>query len=770
LGGCPGVWLVGSHGAEHDNDSSPVTIHDDALDALRAELEVIAAGAPGALVEVKPGAAALHTRRCVATDADAAVHAATALAERFTGLRLMRGHGVVEFTLWKVDKGIALERLRKRAAARVTVFVGDDRTDEEAFKSLTGGSVGIKVGPGETAAAYRVRSQGSVTALLQRMLMARRQWLSETAPRPIERHSVLSDQRTVMLVDETARVVWGCLPRADGGAVFAELLGGPRAGFFGVEPLTSGGEPPVPSQAYLGDSMVLKTSWDRLSVTDYLDCSGGRAYQRAGRSDLIRVLEGDGAVRVTLAPRFDFGRRATTIRVVDDGLEIEAGSEAMALYAPGVQWALRHDSGNDTATAEIRLRGESVTLELRGGLAHATPPRLAENDRRNQTVRFWSGWAASLRMPSVAPAAVLRSALVLKALCYGPTGAVFAAATTSLPEQLGGERNWDYRFCWPRDACLAAAALVRLGNTGVAMKLLDWLVSVVESVDAPERLRPIYTVTGEALWPEAEIGALSGYASSRPVRIGNAADSQVQLDVFGPIVDLVTMVAEAGLPVTPEHWRLVQAMVTAVAARWREPDHGIWEIRGAKRHHVHSRVMCWLAAHRGARIAEIVTGKPRGDWVALAAEIKDDVLAHGFSPERGSFTSAYGGGALDAASLWVLLSGFLPPDDPRSVATVRAVERELLEGPAVYRYREDDGIPGVEGAFLITAFWLAECLWMIGDSSSARDLFDRASALAGPTGMLSEQFDPRRRSALGNVPQAYSHLGLINAAVRLSAG
>lgn len=769
LTGSPrGVWLVGSHGAEPDDAEAPVPgIDAGTRGELQALLYRIADATPGGLVEEKPGGMALHVRRCEASAARRALDQAREAAACIAGLHMLEGDRVLELSWWSPDKYAALQRLRRRSAATAVVFIGDDTTDEHAFArmSLVGGEVAVRVGPGETSAGVRVGDQARVGALLRAIGAARGRWLAAHRPVPIERHSLLSDQRTMSLVDDRGRVVWLCLPRADSGAVFAELLGGPEAGFFAVEPAVDPG-PAV--QSYAGDTMVLRTRWSNVSVTDYLDCAGGRAYQRAGRSDLVRVLEGTGRVRVTLAPRFDFGRRQTTITPRPDGLEIEAGADALALHAPGIRWSIRHESGSDTAEAEIELSGEPVVLELRSGIPNLVASRTPEASRREQTLKFWSGWSSALRPPTLARAQAVRSALLLKALCYGPTGAIHAAATTSLPEQPGGERNWDYRFCWPRDACLAASALTRLGNTGVAMKLLDWLVGVVESVDVPEHLRPIYTVTGDELWPEAEIGALRGYAASRPVRIGNAADHQVQLDVFGPIVDLVAMVAEAGLPVTPEHWRLVQAMVSAVAARWNEPDHGIWEIRGPKRHHVHSRTMCWLAASRGAMVAELVTGKPRPEWAALAETIRTDVLEHGYSAERGAFVIAYGSRALDAAALWVVLSGMIAPDDPRAVSTVRAVQRELLEGAGVYRYREDDGLAGEEGAFVITSFWLAEALWLIGDRTSAVELFNRAADLAGPTGLIAEQCDPRRGLALGNIPQAYSHLGLINAAMRLS--
>jgi GH15 family glucan-1,4-alpha-glucosidase len=383
-------------------------------------------------------------------------------------------------------------------------------------------------------------------------------------------------------------------------------------------------------------------------------------------------------------------------------------------------------------------------------------------------MRFWSGWASTLHIPPLKAGLVRRSALVLKGLTYGPTGAICAAGTTSLPETAGGIRNWDYRFCWPRDAALAAAALVRLGNTGLGMRLLDWLISIITTLESPDRLRPIYTVTGSNLGAEAEISELPGYAASRPVRVGNAAAQQVQLDVFGPITDLVALMAAKGAPLTPEHWRLVQAMASAVEARWEEPDHGIWEIRGPRRHYVYTKLMCWQTMDRAIAVAEQHLGRVPPQWNEVRDRIAREVLERGFNADLGAFTVAYDLAELDAAALNIGLSGLLAPDDPRFVSTVEKVEGALREGPTVYRYRFDDGFPGREGGFHLCAGWLAECCVLLGRTADAAALLDEVCALAGPLGLLSEQHDPRSGSALGNHPQAYSHLAVINAAVRLA--
>jgi trehalose 6-phosphate phosphatase len=482
----------------------------------------------------------------------------------------------------------------------------------------------------------------------------------------------------------------------------------------------------------------------------------------------VRRIEGRGRVRVELAPRLDFGRLPTRLRAVPDGLAIEPSHDPIVLRAPGVQWELRDEGAHQSAHAELDLDAGPVELELRYGTASARPTVPPVVERERQTALHWSAWAAGLIVPGGDGERIRRSALVLKALCHGPTGAIAAAATTSLPEHPGGVRNWDYRYCWLRDAALAAAALVRLGTTGEALHFLNWVLGVIDHVHAPDRLQPLYCVAGEPLGSEAEIGELPGYRGSRPVRVGNLAAHQVQLDVFGPIVELVWLLAERDAPLSGEHWRLVEGLLGAVAARWHEPDHGIWEIRRAPRHHVHSKVMSWMAAERGVRIAERF-GRERPEWGELRDRIADDVLRRGWKDEPGAFTAAYDGHDLDAAALWVGLSGLLPASDPRWSATVDAVERGLREGPTVFRYRADDGLPGGEGGFHLCGAWLVQALLSLDRRDDARALFESMAACAGPTGMLAEQYDPVAQLALGNVPQAYSHLAVIDAALALAA-
>jgi GH15 family glucan-1,4-alpha-glucosidase len=377
-------------------------------------------------------------------------------------------------------------------------------------------------------------------------------------------------------------------------------------------------------------------------------------------------------------------------------------------------------------------------------------------------------WASSLKLPTVARDHVLRSALTLRGLCHQPTGAILAAATSSLPEEIGGVRTWDYRYCWLRDAAITARALVDLGSLAEAEAYLGWVDRVVERTGGhPERLHPLYTIEGYDLGAEAVIDTLPGYAGSRPVRIGNAANRQLQLDVFGPIADLIAAVAATRGWVRDEEWRVIESMVAAVERRWHEPDHGLWEARLPPRHHVYSKVMCWLTVDRAIRLQNEHGGGARADWLELRDRVGANVLDYGWHAESGAYSVAYGHPEMDASSLWIGLSGLLPDDDPRFLATVLAIEAELRRGPIVYRYLWDDGLPGAEGGFHLCSAWMVEAYLRTGRRADAEELFDQMLDCAGPTGLLPEQYDPQAERGLGNHPQAYSHLGLIRCALLL---
>lgn len=760
------LHLVGSHGSEFEAGfAEPLSDSSRALrERLLEELRDFAAAVPGAMVEEKPAGLAFHYRNADEHAAAEAVEALLRGPARYPGVHVRHGKKVVELSVVATDKGTALQRIRQRLGATAVLFVGDDVTDEDAFAVLTGPDLGVKVGAGATGARFRVADTVEVARLLARLAERREEWLAGSHAVPIEQHALLSDQRALALVEPAGRIVWMCLPRLDSSAVCAEILGGPTAGFFEVR--AADHARPL-RQHYIEDTFILATEWPGFTVTDYMDCGGGRAFQRAGRTDLIRAVAGRGRVRVTLAPRLDFGRVSTRIRVSEQGLEVEGVLDTLVLCAPALRWRLIDEGPHQTASADVELGHAPLVLELRYGTGNLAADPTLEPARRERTARFWRGWAATLSVPPVVPHLVRRSALVLKALCYGPTGAIAAAATTSLPEHAGGVRNWDYRFCWPRDAALAATALARLGATGPAMKFLDWVLGVLDRCDPPALLCPVYTVTGGHLGQEGEISELAGYRGSRPVRVGNAAAQQIQLDVFGPVADLLSVLAARAAPLSAEHWRLLEAMVDAVTQRWREPDHGTWEIRQARRHHVHSKVMCWQTVHRALSVARYL-GKRRPEWDALREQIAADVLQRGWSARRNAFGTAYDDDHADAASLCVGLSGLLPPGDRRFLGTIAYVERELLKEGTVYRYRYDDGLPGREGGFHLCTCWLIEAYALAGRRTDAEALFERYIAAAGPTGLITEEYDPASGHGLGNYPQAYSHAGLISAALRLA--
>lgn len=582
---------------------------------------------------------------------------------------------------------------------------------------------------------------------------------------PIEQHSLLSDQRTAAIVTPDARVVWLCEPRVDSPPLLAELLGGPGAGFFSVRPLEADGDP---AQRYVGHSMVLETSWDAMSVIDYLDCSEGLPTEPAGRSRLVRVLTGTGHALVEFTP-FP-GAGSNRLECSASGIEVRNCDTHLVRLrsSPDLEWHIEPHGRDDIARTEVDLSAGPVVLELQCS-TDAGEYASAEPQRRSATIEHWRTFLDRLALPPLQTEFVRRSALVLKALCHGPTGAIIAAPTTSLPQELGGSRNWDYRYCWMRDASMTAATLVRLGSIDEAMDLLDWLLRLIGSGGASlDRLAPIYTVEGTALPPEKSDPGLPGYAGSRPVRIGNAAEQQFQTDVFGPIMELIGRLGRAGAPLEERHWRLVELLVDAVGRRRQEPDQGIWEIRAAPRHHVHSKTMCWVAVDRGVALAGTVFDRSVSEWEQLRDTIAAEVLREGWNPDVKAFTAAYGSTDLDSAVLAMGLSGLVRPDDARWVSTVEAIEAQLRHGPTVYRYRRNDGLPGEPSGFNLMTCWLVDAKILIGDLDGARALFDDYIALAGPTGLLSEEFDPVTGQSRGNFPQAYSHLGLIENALNLT--
>ncbi|WP_137816954.1 trehalose-phosphatase, partial [Gandjariella thermophila] len=753
------VHLVGSHGSEFDVGF----VH--ALDAgargllrrITEVLEGLVAPVAGAALEVKPASVAVHVRNAEAADAAGLLAAVRSGPASWEGVQVTEGKAVIELAVVATDKGHALDVLRHQVGATAAVFLGDDVTDEKAFARLSGPDVGIKVGDGESLAGFRVADTTDVATVLAFLLEERRNWLYGEQATPIERLSLLANERSVALVTPDARLCWLCYPEPDSAAVFADLLGGPSAGHFSIRP-EHGGLPL--GQRYVPGTMTVETRWSRLLVTDYLDHG-----LPPHRTDVVRVVTGAVPIVVEFAPRPEFGQVPVRLVPEPGGLRVLGTSDPMVLASPGVDWEITSDGVHETARATVALDPASpLVLELRCGTDTLEAHPLLEAQRRGRATRYWTDWLAELHLPTTERELVARSALTLRGLCHADTGAILAAATTSLPEEIGGVRNWDYRYCWLRDAALTAHTLVSLGSHAEAEAFLSWLHRVLATLPGPERLHPLYTIHGTTLGPEAVIDTLPGYAGSRPVRVGNLANQQVQLDVFGPVVSLIAALAEARGHLDDADWQLVRAMCEAVARRWHEPDHGIWEERHAPRHHVYSKVQCWVTLDRAITLAETHHRRLDPAWPALRETIATDVLKNGWNDEVQSFTTAYDGTDLDAASLHVGLSGLLDPTDERFHATVTAIEAELRSGTTVYRYRRDDGLPGTEGGFHLCATWMIEAYLLTGRRTEAEELFQHLINTAGPTGLLPEEYDPLAERSLGNHPQAYSHLGLIRCA------
>ncbi|WP_067531428.1 trehalose-phosphatase [Nocardia crassostreae] len=765
------VQLIGSHGSEFDVGFVHAIDNDakQLLQEVQTTLTQIATDNPGATVEIKPASVALHVRNASPEIGRRALVQVRQGPASWVGVQTTEGKEVIELAVVETDKGAALDIVRHQQGASAAVFIGDDVTDEKAFKRLSGPDVGIKVGDGESRAEFRVASTEEVSKALAYLLEERRTWLAGASAPRIERLTMLASPRTKALVTPDGTITWLCHPEPDSAAVFAHLLGGPGAGHFTIQPERAG----LPlSQRYIDGTMTVETRWASLQVVDYLPHD-----VVAERTDLTRIITGDARAVVTFAPRPEFGQVPVRLVRAAGGLVVQGTNDPIVLRSPGVEWEIIDEGNHHTARAVVDTRQGPVLLEMRCGTSDLAPAMTAESDRRREAERYWSDWAGTLELPPLKPDLMKRSALTLRGLVHAPSGSILAAATTSLPEDIGGVRNWDYRYCWLRDASLTASALVSLGSLGEAEDPLDWVHRVLETLPGPERLHPLYTLYGETLPPEAVIDQLPGYAGSRPVRVGNAANMQVQLDVFGPIVDLISQLAHArekkgitdpkkALP--DADWELVHAMVSAVQRRWREPDHGIWEIRGNPRHHVYSKVMGWLTVDRALTLARQFDRPGDPDWRKLRDTIADEVKVEGWNEEVQSYTAAYEGTDLDAATLHIGLSGLIDASDPRFAATVVATKVELRSGSTVYRYHHDDGLPGGEGGFHLCAAWLVEAYLLIGKREDAEALFAQLVDVAGPTGLLSEEYDPVAERSLGNHPQAYSHLGLLRCAQLLS--
>ena len=751
------VHLIGSHGAEADMGFAhgQTLVTESVLQKVNAELNESVGFQEGIWIERKPVAVSVHTRHAPAHVVDAVTETAREIA-RIHGLFFIVDGSVLDLSVLEPAKAEALEILRSRLGASAALFAGDAYSDELAIATLRGPDLGLRVGPGETSAAHRLRDPEAFARVLALLFELRRAWLFGEDAVGLERHTMIGNGSSTALLTPDAKICWMSHPLPDSGSLFAHILGGDAAGHFSVEPVKVS---QVLGQRYVDSTMIVETRWADVTVTDYLEPAPD------GITSLVRVLTGHGAARITFAPRPDYANAPFSMEARGGELHVVGTSEPIILFAPGVAFSITSDGRHATATASVNLQDGPVVLNLRCGDTEPQPadPE-GERDRRAEVALHARQWVQQLVLPSVKPSLVRRSALVLRALVHEPTGAVLAAPTTSLPEGIGGTRNWDYRYCWLRDGSMTVNALVDLGSTSEAAGFLAWLSRILEHAPGPEWLHPLYSVTGAPLSTEAVVDSLPGYAGSRPVRIGNAADHQVQLDVFGPVAELIHNLSEREGALADDSWELMVQMASAVLARWHEPDHGIWEARRAARHHVYSKVMCWVTLDRALRTAARHGREPDPSWAPTAETIREEVLRQGWDDTAKSYTVAYDSPDLDAAVLHIGLSGLLDVSDRRFLDTVTAVERELRVGPTVFRYRYDDGLPGLEGGFHICTTWLIEAYVAVGRIDEAWDLFDQLVNLFGPTGLLPEEYDPGTETHLGNHPQAYSHLGFIRCA------
>ncbi|MFI6966109.1 glycoside hydrolase family 15 protein [Streptomyces sp. NPDC050149] len=584
----------------------------------------------------------------------------------------------------------------------------------------------------------------------------------------IEDYALIGDLQTAALVGRNGSVDWLCLPRFDSGACFAALLGDEENGHWRIAPK---GADTCTRRAYRGDSLVLETFWETrtgtVKVIDFMP-------QRDHEPDVMRIIEGiSGTVDMAsvIRLRFDFGSVVPWMRRSQGQRVAVAGPDSAWLRSepPVKTWGQQFSTCSSFSVSA----GEQVAFVLTWHPSHSPRPDLVDPyEALENTLSDWAEWSARCTYEGPYREAVIRSLITLKALTFGPTGGIVAAPTTSLPEDIGGVRNWDYRFCWLRDSTLTLGALTSAGYLEEAAAWRDWLLRAVAG--DPADLQIMYGLAGERRLPEAELPWLRGYENSAPVRIGNAAVRQRQLDVYGEVIDSLRLARVAGLDDAPHAWSLQLSLLGFLESTWREPDEGLWEIRGRRRHFVHSKVMAWVAADRAVRSLEEDPSLP-GDadrWRAMRDAVHREVCEKGYDPVRNTFTQSYGSRELDAATLLIARTGFLPPDDPRVTGTVDAVRDELGSDGLVRRYSTDstsvDGLPGGEGAFLACSFWLADALRMTGRTDEATALFERLLALRNDVGLLAEEYDTAAMRQLGNFPQAFSHIGLVGTAVALA--
>lgn len=581
----------------------------------------------------------------------------------------------------------------------------------------------------------------------------------------IEDYALIGNLCTSALVDRTGSIDWLCLPRFDSGACFASILGNTKDGRWLLAPQD---DIKQVRRKYREQTLVLETEFETESgvatVVDFMPIA-----EHPERVDVVRIvrgIRGQVPMRAEVILRFDYGRTIPWVRKRDYGLSAVSGPNAIALRT-----AVPLQNEDFTTVAEFTItEGESVPFRMTWYPSNQDEPaELDPLSTLSATEQWWRDWAGRCKCQGEWRDPVLRSLITLKALTYAPTGGIVAAPTTSLPECIGGARNWDYRYSWLRDSTFTLYALLISGYIEEARAWREWLLRAIAG--HPQDTQIMYGVAGERMLTELELKWLRGYENSIPVRIGNAAHEQFQLDVFGEVIDTLHAARKYNLEANDDAWRLQSALMDFLESGWKQPDEGIWEVRGPRRHFTHSKVMAWVAVDRSVKDIRRRYGEgPLDRWVALRDEIHRDVCEQGFNAERNAFVQSYGSKSLDASLLMIPLVGFLPAKDPRVVSTVLAIQRELMYHGLVLRYPTEtgvDGLPAGEGAFLPCTFWLADNLALAGRHQEARDLFKRLLDLRNDVGLLSEEYDPVARRQLGNFPQAFSHVSLVNTAHNL---
>ncbi|CAN5669392.1 glycoside hydrolase family 15 protein [soil metagenome] len=584
--------------------------------------------------------------------------------------------------------------------------------------------------------------------------------------RRIEDYALLGDLQTAALVSRDGSIDWCCFPRFDSGACFAALLGGPEHGRWKVAP--AGGVLRTERQ-YRNNTLVLETIHETadgaVRVIDFMP-------PRGQAPDIVRIVEGlRGTVtmRSELAIRFDYGRIVPWVRRIDHTRLAIAGPDAICLRTP----ADIHGEDMMTVSDFAVQPGMRVPFVMTWFPSHEPLPESVDAEQAlAETVSYWQDWAERCQYHGDYHEEVIHSLLVLKALTYHPTGGIVAAPTTSLPEQIGGVRNWDYRYCWLRDATLTIVAMLGAAYHEEARSWRDWLLRAIAG--DPSDVQIMYGIAGERRLAEWEIDWLPGYENSRPVRIGNAASKQLQLDVYGELMEAAYLTIHHGIEASEFGWSVIRRLLDWLEEGWRLPDAGIWEMRGPQRHFTHSKMMAWVAFDRAVRMhEEFERDGPIDRWRQLRDEVRNEVLANAWSERKQAYAQSYGSDELDASVLLMPIVGFLPATDPRFVSTVEAIRRELSVDGLLWRYRPEkhvDGLPPGEGAFLACSFWLVEVLALQGNREEAQALFERLLTLRNDVGLLSEEYDPVSQRQLGNFPQAFSHLALVEAALELGGG